>query len=270
MPSPSQSDVHVVKIAPSLFAVIDIVDWNRVCVAQIDGKELRIQPSCHEWKHHIRDGGNHVAGTTITNEEVSTYVRLDWLVCGGKGCRPINGLYLDCRRCNWDVKQIHNCPICGKKVGASNYHRMKSNQKPGRQVLVHFDGKFMLKSACSDRCAEAAELRLKMFSASANQCHDASSFVYFIANETESRVKIGFSKDPFHRLARLQTGNHGTLHLIAAIPGTVETEAAWHRRFSRVRIQGEWFQLTAHLRSAIEAAIALTADEHSRNLDKHI
>lgn len=79
------------------------------------------------------------------------------------------------------------------------------------------------------------------------------SFVYFARRGTsKSRVKIGFAKDPFKRLAMLQTGADERLNIIALLPGTPADERAIHREFADCRIIGEWFIVDAALRGRIK------------------
>jgi|GEM_PF-3139826 hypothetical protein len=56
--------------------------------------------------------------------------------------------------------------------------------------------------------------------------------------------KIGWtSKDPRGRVRALQTGNPYPIHLVGSVEGTLEMEAAAHRRFEDYRMSGEWFDV---------------------------
>lgn len=66
--------------------------------------------------------------------------------------------------------------------------------------------------------------------------------VYFIQDTATTAVKVGFClHKPEKRLAALQTGNSNPLRLLGHVPGSNAHEGHLHRRFSRFRIQGEWF-----------------------------
>jgi hypothetical protein len=66
--------------------------------------------------------------------------------------------------------------------------------------------------------------------------------VYFIQDAVTSAIKIGFClKKPEKRLAALQTGNSNPLRLVGHVSGSEAHESRLHGRFSRFRIQGEWF-----------------------------
>lgn len=66
--------------------------------------------------------------------------------------------------------------------------------------------------------------------------------IYFARSSQSRRIKIGFTAgEPKGRLAELQTGCPGELHLLAVRPGTAADEKALHAMFSAARVQGEWF-----------------------------
>ena len=65
--------------------------------------------------------------------------------------------------------------------------------------------------------------------------------IYFVKS-SEGPIKIGFSSQPWSRLACLQADNHARLSLMAVMPGTMRGEKAVHIRFANLRIRGEWFR----------------------------
>jgi hypothetical protein len=66
---------------------------------------------------------------------------------------------------------------------------------------------------------------------------------YLIKNTVSKTIKIGNSKNPFKRLATLQTGNEAMLSLIACCIGGEEYERELHKRYTKNRGLGEWFIL---------------------------
>lgn len=56
-------------------------------------------------------------------------------------------------------------------------------------------------------------------------------------------VKIGFSTDVANRLSNLRVGCPVDANLVAAIPGTEDTESYFHKTFAKLREKGEWFRL---------------------------
>jgi hypothetical protein len=65
--------------------------------------------------------------------------------------------------------------------------------------------------------------------------------IYFIQNKVTGHIKIGYSKNPKKRLASLQTATPHELALLGTIPGGLEHEGEFHRRFAGHELQGEWF-----------------------------
>lgn len=76
-------------------------------------------------------------------------------------------------------------------------------------------------------------------------------YVYFI--KSGSMVKIGFSTDVVNRLSNLKVGNPFGSNLVAAIPGTEDTEAYFHKMFADYRKQGEWFSIEGLLKTMLKA-----------------
>jgi hypothetical protein len=86
------------------------------------------------------------------------------------------------------------------------------------------------------------------------------SYVYFIACTETLRVKIGFtSGSPYVRLKALQTGAPADLVLMACVPGTVETEQHYHRKYAAQRVRGEWFEGSPELLEELSMITWLTA-----------
>jgi hypothetical protein len=74
--------------------------------------------------------------------------------------------------------------------------------------------------------------------------------IYFV--ETDGIVKIGFSKDPNTRLKDLETSMPHELNMILLIEGTMEDESAYHKRFEKDHIKGEWFALSYDITEFIQ------------------
>jgi hypothetical protein len=66
--------------------------------------------------------------------------------------------------------------------------------------------------------------------------------IYFIQNTVTQAIKIGYSRNPKKRLDSLQTATPDKLVLLGTIQGGLEHEAAFHERFSKYALQGEWFK----------------------------
>lgn len=77
--------------------------------------------------------------------------------------------------------------------------------------------------------------------------------VYFIQQGEFGLVKIGYSKNPTHRLMVLQTAHGERLSMRACAPGGKEQEHALHERFTHLRVAGEWFRPGEELLAYIQA-----------------
>lgn len=68
-------------------------------------------------------------------------------------------------------------------------------------------------------------------------------WIYFIAEDNNQRIKIGYSKDPEKRLKQLKTGNSNGLRIVKTIPGNKIEENKYHKYFERYKIPNskEWF-----------------------------
>jgi len=81
---------------------------------------------------------------------------------------------------------------------------------------------------------------------------DVDGYVYYVGIPNGDRVKIGFSKNPWSRLATLKT-TEPSLEILATEKATMSCEKDRHSEFKNSRIDGEWFSLTPSLNSLIVA-----------------
>jgi hypothetical protein len=78
--------------------------------------------------------------------------------------------------------------------------------------------------------------------------------IYFFRVGDTGPIKIGFTRSfPFMRMQELQKANPFDLKWIGEFRGSMQEEAALHRRFARSRIRGEWYQPTDDLLCLIAA-----------------
>jgi hypothetical protein len=71
---------------------------------------------------------------------------------------------------------------------------------------------------------------------------DINTYVYFILNEAENLVKIGYSHNPWNRVKQLQVSNGNKLKLIYYVLGDKNFEYALHLKFKDFKTSGEWFK----------------------------
>lgn len=82
-----------------------------------------------------------------------------------------------------------------------------------------------------------------------------SASVYFIRRE-DGLVKIGYSHNPRARLGQLRQQHQCGMEIIATIQGAHSKEKELHRRFSRDRMQGEWFAPSEDLMNFISSVVS--------------
>jgi hypothetical protein len=79
--------------------------------------------------------------------------------------------------------------------------------------------------------------------------------VYFIQHGEGGDIKIGHtSRDPYGRMAALQTGTPLVLTLLATVPGGSKEEGELHEKFTALKVRGEWFRPEPPLLGFIEGA----------------
>lgn len=72
-------------------------------------------------------------------------------------------------------------------------------------------------------------------------------FVYFIVDESNQLVKIGYSQAPEQRLKQICTANSGKLVLAKVLRGDQKIERKYHKLFARYKIRREWFELSPEI-----------------------
>jgi len=77
-------------------------------------------------------------------------------------------------------------------------------------------------------------------------------FVYYIQEELDGNIKIGWSDDPIKRLSQHQTSNSRELRMLVYVKGSQEDEREIHRKFQNTKTQGEWFKPDKRLLVHIE------------------
>lgn len=71
--------------------------------------------------------------------------------------------------------------------------------------------------------------------------------VYFVTCREIGMVKIGCARNPFARLATLQTAFPLELKIEAHMEGAYGREKEMHERFAKDRVRGEWFRITPEI-----------------------
>lgn len=76
-------------------------------------------------------------------------------------------------------------------------------------------------------------------------------FVYFVLAPSAKAVKIGITTDIPARINAIRAVSPVEIELLREIPANVETERQLHKKFSHLRMHGEWFRYEAELQAAI-------------------
>lgn len=93
----------------------------------------------------------------------------------------------------------------------------------------------------SEYAANDIEEKLKLWGIFPPECD--SGLIYFIQNEGDKSIKIGYTGgDAQNRKRQLQTNHSSELHLLATCKGSLEYESALQHRFAKHRLRGEWFR----------------------------
>lgn len=82
---------------------------------------------------------------------------------------------------------------------------------------------------------------------------ERDGLVYLIQRGPDGPVKIGWSQNIPGRKSNMQVANAEKLHVIGAIPGRRKDEQEAHRRFSHLRMEGEWFRNSEEILSFFRA-----------------
>ena len=99
-------------------------------------------------------------------------------------------------------------------------------------ILTMFD------IACEEKLKHRAEYFIYR---SLPFCFQFNSYIYVVMAESTNKVKIGFAKDVKKRLKSLATGCPYELKLITSFPASMQYEKEIHKKFSKHRSRGEWF-----------------------------
>jgi hypothetical protein len=65
--------------------------------------------------------------------------------------------------------------------------------------------------------------------------------VYFIRDAEADAIKVGYSRDHWHRLSDLQVGSARKLELIGVVAAPPDVEPLVHQQLREGHLRGEWF-----------------------------
>lgn len=139
--------------------------------------------------------------------------------------------------CFGDVVELAPIPLCAQHL--REVYEFASGLVDARWSAAVSD----MHAAEQQRSALAAEVEERQ------RREKARGWVYFI--RFSDRIKIGRSGSPTDRLRAIPHDE-----VLAIIPGTVDDEQGYHRRFAALRVTGEWFRAEQELRDFVTALAA--------------
>lgn len=80
--------------------------------------------------------------------------------------------------------------------------------------------------------------------------------IYFIRCPAMNAVKIGFTSDPYKRMASMQVGCPAELVMHGYFQGKMGDERWLHSKFGSQRIRGEWFTESKEMLAFFDEVIA--------------
>lgn len=90
-----------------------------------------------------------------------------------------------------------------------------------------------------------------------------TSYIYFIQVDGGGPIKIGITRhDPRQRMVKIQSDCPWPVSLIGVVMGGLDDEASLHRELSQFNTQGEWFNPTAEVISAVERTLKTKGAVH--------
>ena len=85
------------------------------------------------------------------------------------------------------------------------------------------------------------------------EAYEGQDCIYFVQAVQLKLIKIGFSSNVEKRVAALSTACPDELKILKVVRGGQEVEGQIHKKFSRDRVRGEWFNPSEDLLSYIES-----------------
>ena len=142
-----------------------------------------------------------------------------------------------------------------KTVNRGNYQITERGKKVFKEDIDKFDLEYLY------RFKEFVEFqnkykkkktKTKNYSNDNKESIKEEGFVYYIQEEMDGNIKIGWSDDPIKRLTQHQTSNSRELRMLVYVKGSQEYEKEIHRKFQNSKTTGEWFKPDKRLLVHIE------------------
>lgn len=181
-------------------------------------------------------------------------------LCSAVLWRDIDGARFACPfRATYKVGELRFCPEHNRTVEQSIHQLIHKAARKGPKhwiyralVGAHRDA---YDKAVRRQARKRERYRLERVEAArkAAPSYSAPGYVYFVRiGAGDGPIKIGTTRDVEQRLAAIAWGSPYPVTLLAVTPGNHVLEHAYHDRFLRHRMSGEWFKPAPAILAEIE------------------
>ena len=162
-------------------------------------------------------------------------------------------------RVKWTLDYFRNSMMI-KRVSHGKYQITQRGKKVYENDIDKIDIDYLMKfkefrdfkNRKSPRVTEQIEPQVPPLEPKPIEPKKEEGFVYYIQEEMDGNIKIGWSDDPIKRLTQHQTSNSRELRMLVYVKGSQEYEKEIHRKFQNLKTTGEWFKPDKRLLVHIE------------------
>ena len=160
-------------------------------------------------------------------------------------------------RVNWTIQYFRKSKLI-ETVTRGNYQITSRGEKVFNEDIEKFDEKYLNKfKEIRDWQKHYKDTTQKQTPSppeepKPEETKSKEGFVYYIQEELDGNIKIGWSDDPIKRLSQHQTSNSRELRMLVYVKGSQEYEREIHRKFQISKTTGEWFKPDKRLLVHIE------------------
>jgi len=203
----------------------------------------------------MSDGDNHT--NRELREKVVQYFKLNESEInertgGGKVTRVED-------RVNWTIQFLRQSQLI-QTVIRGQYQITPRGEKVFKEDIDKLDDKYLnnfkefqdFKNRKQKKKTQPKETQISQEEPKPIEPKKEEGFVYYIQEEMDGNIKIGWSDDPIKRLTQHQTSNSRELRMLVYVKGSQEYEKEIHRKFQSSKTTGEWFKPDKRLLVHIE------------------
>ena len=155
-------------------------------------------------------------------------------------------------RVNWTIQYFRKSKLI-KTESRGNYKITPRGEKVFNEDIEKLDEKYLNKfKEHRDFQKPNKKTQQKVSTSPPEEPKSEEGYVYYIQEELDGNIKIGWSNDPIKRLQEHQTSNSRELRMLVYVKGSQEYEREIHRKFQSSKTTGEWFKPDKRLLVHIE------------------